>query len=105
MIRLTSYRFAIFRKKFGRLPRLNDELFFAETRARPVRASPGEIRNQIIAASEAQGLNPRMLLSYLGLGPAAVERDSEDARAGSSVLDQTEKRRSRKSLLPEGHAI
>src|SRR5579864_2004551 len=67
MIRLTSYRLALFRKKFGRLPKVNDELFFDETQARPVRASPGEIRSQILAASKAQGLNSPMLLSYLGL--------------------------------------
>jgi hypothetical protein len=51
MIRLTSHRFAIFRKKFGRLPKVNDELFFDETRTRPIRASESEIRNQIFAAA------------------------------------------------------
>jgi hypothetical protein len=91
MIRLTGYRLALFRKKFGRLPTVNDELFFDETQARPVRASPDAIRNQILAASEAQGLNSPMLLSYLGLGPAAVARESEEPRAGSAVLDQAER--------------
>jgi hypothetical protein len=91
MIRLTGYRLALFRKKFGRLPTVNDELFFDETQARPVRASPDAIRNQILAASEAQGLNSPMLLSYLGLGPAVVARDSADRRVGSGVLDRAEK--------------
>jgi hypothetical protein len=89
MIRLTGYRLALFRKKFGRLPTVNDELFFDETQARPVRASPGAIRDQILAASEAQGLNSPMLLSYLGLDPA-VARDREAPRAGSAVLDRAE---------------
>ena len=67
MIRLTSYRFAMFSKKFGRLPELHDELFFDETQPHPVRASQNEIRNQISAASQAYGLNCLTLLSYLGL--------------------------------------
>jgi len=73
MIRLTSHRFAIFHKKFGRLPGVNDELFFDETRPQPVRASENEIRNQIFAAAQAHGLNFFTLLSYLGLSSAAVD--------------------------------
>src|ERR1700674_2027326 len=67
MIRVAGHRFAIFYKKFGRLPELDDELFFDETRPQPVRASQGEIRNQIFAAAQAYGLNFFILLSYLGL--------------------------------------
>jgi hypothetical protein len=67
MIRLTSHRFAIFHKKFGRLPGPDDELFFDESRPEPVRASQNEIKNQIFAAAEAQGLNFFILLTYLGL--------------------------------------
>jgi len=73
MIRLTSHRFAIFHEKFGRLPEVNDELFFDDTQSRPIRASEGEIRNQIFAAAEANGLNFSTLMSYLGLGADAVE--------------------------------
>ena len=85
LLRLTGYWLALFRKKFGRLPTVNDELFFDETQARPVRASPGAIRNQILAAAEAQGLNSPMLLRYLGLGLDAGASDCEDPRAGSMV--------------------
>jgi hypothetical protein len=74
IIRLTSHRFAIFLKKFGRLPGVNDELFFDETLTQPVRASQGEIRNQILAAAQAQGLNFPMLLDYLGLNSAPETR-------------------------------
>jgi hypothetical protein len=91
LLRLTGYRLALFRKKFGRLPTVNDELFFDETQARPVRASPGAIRNQILAAAEAEGLNSPMLLRYLGLGLAADASESEEPRAGSAVLDQAER--------------
>jgi len=73
MIRLTSHRFAIFQKKFGRLPEVTDELFFDETRMQPVRASQREIRNQIFAAAQAQGLNFPVLLNYLGLNSAAAD--------------------------------
>ena len=75
MIRLTSHRFAIFHKKFGRLPEHDDELFFDETRPEPVRASQDEVRNQIFAAAEAQGLNFFVLLSYLGLNSAATQNE------------------------------
>src|SRR5277367_6432937 len=70
MIRLTSHRFAIFHKKFGRLPDVNDELFFDEAISHPVRASEDEIRNQIFAAAKANGLNFATLLSHLGLSSA-----------------------------------
>jgi hypothetical protein len=72
MIRLTSHRFAMFSKKFGRLPEQNDELFFDEAQSHPVRASQDEIRNQIFAAAEAYGLNGFILLSYLGLSAASA---------------------------------
>ena len=72
MIRLTSHRFAIFHKKFGRLPGPDEELFFDESRPEPVRASQNEIKNQIFAAAEAQGLNFFILLTYLGLTSAAT---------------------------------
>lgn len=72
MLRLISYRFAMFSKKFGRLPEQDDELFFDETEQHPVRASQDEIRNQVFAASEAYGLNCFMLLSYLGLSTSAA---------------------------------
>lgn len=72
MIRLTSHRFAIFHKKFGRLPELNDELFFDETQSHPVRATRDEIKNQIFAAAKANGLNCFTLLSFLGLSTAAT---------------------------------
>ena len=69
MIRLTSHRFAMFSKQFGRLPELDDELFFDETLSHPVRATHAVIRNQVLAASEAYGLNCFSLLSFLGLNP------------------------------------
>ncbi len=72
MIRLTSHRFTIFYQKFGRMPGPDDELFFDSSRPEPVRASRSEIRNQIFAAAEAQGLNFFILLSYLGLSSAAI---------------------------------
>jgi hypothetical protein len=72
MIRLTSHRFAMFHKKFGRLPGQDDELFFDETQLRPVRASQDEIRSQIFAAAQVYGLNCFVLLSYLGLRSASV---------------------------------
>jgi len=72
MIRLTSHRFAMFSKKFGRLPGQNDELFFDEAQSYPVRANRDEIRNQIFAASEAYGLNCFSLLCFLGLSSANV---------------------------------
>jgi hypothetical protein len=72
MIRVTSHRFALFYKKFGRVPGPNDELFFDSSRAEPVRASQSEIKNQIFAAAEAQGLNFFILLSYLGLTSAGI---------------------------------
>lgn len=72
MIRLISYRFAMLSKKFGRLPEQDDELFFDETELHPVRASQGEIRNQIFAASEANGLNCFILLNYPGLDSTAT---------------------------------
>ena len=55
MIRLTSHRFAMFSKQFGRLPEQDDELFFDEAQSYPVRATRDEIRNQVFAASEAVG--------------------------------------------------
>jgi hypothetical protein len=69
---MTSYRFAIFYKKFGRRPGPNDELFFDSAQPEPVRASDSEIKNQIFAAAEAQGLNFFIQLSYLGLSSAAI---------------------------------
>lgn len=68
MIRLTSHRFVMFSKKFGRMPEQNDELFFDEAQSHPVRATRSEIRKQILAASRACGLNCLSLLSFLGLG-------------------------------------
>ncbi|HVB55175.1 MAG TPA: hypothetical protein VNE63_01915 [Candidatus Acidoferrales bacterium] len=76
MIRVTSHRFGIFFEKFGRLPEVNDELFFDETSTSPVRASQGAIRNQILAAAQAHGLNYFLLLSYLGLGSVAVGEEN-----------------------------
>lgn len=72
MIRLISHRFAMFSKKFGRLPEQDEELFFDETKPHPVRASQHEIRNQVFAASEAYGLNCFILLSYLGLSATSA---------------------------------
>ena len=72
MIRLTIHRFAMFRKKFGRLPEQDDELFFDDMEPHPVRASQHEIRNQVFAASQAYGLNCFVLLSYLGLSAAST---------------------------------
>jgi hypothetical protein len=63
---------SLFYKQFGRLPGPNDELFFDSSRAEPVRASQSEIKHQIFAAAEAQGLNFFILLSYLGLSSAAI---------------------------------
>jgi hypothetical protein len=72
MIALASYRFAIFNKKFGRLPGPDDELFFDDAWPHPVRACDDEIKSQIFAAAEACGLNFFILLSYLGLSSRAV---------------------------------
>ena len=72
MIAVTGHRFAIFQKKFGRLPGPDDELFFDEARPQPVRACEDEIKSQIFAASEACGLNFFILLSHLGLGSRSV---------------------------------
>jgi hypothetical protein len=72
MIRLTSHRFAMFTKRFGRLPELNDELFFDETLSHPVRATRNEIRNQVLEASEAYGLNCFSLLNFLGLSSPSI---------------------------------
>jgi hypothetical protein len=72
MIRLTSHRFAMFSKQFGRLPELNDELFFDGTLSHPVRATRDEIRNQVFEASEAYGLNCFSLLSFLGLNSPSI---------------------------------
>jgi hypothetical protein len=73
MIRVAKYRLEIFREKFGRLPGPNDELFFDETLSQPVRASRAEIKNQIFAAAEAQGLNFFTLLTYLKLDSSAAQ--------------------------------
>jgi hypothetical protein len=75
MIRLTSHRFAMFSKQFGRLPEENDELFFDETLSHPVRASHNEIRNQVLEASEAYGLNCFSLLSFLGLNSRSIQHE------------------------------
>jgi hypothetical protein len=72
MVALTSHRFTMFHKKFGRLPGPSDELFFDEAQALPIRASSDEIKSQIFAAAEARGLNFFILLSYLGLSSPAV---------------------------------
>jgi hypothetical protein len=72
MIRLTSHRFAMFSKQFGRLPEQDDELFFDETLSHPVRATHDEIRNQVLEASEAYGLNCFSLLSFLGLSSPSI---------------------------------
>ena len=50
----------------------DDELFFDSSQPEPVRASRNEIKHQIFAAAEAQGLNFFILLSYLGLNSAAI---------------------------------
>ena len=75
MIRVASYRFAIFFEKFGRLLEPDEELFFDESRAEPVRASASEIRRQIFAAAQAHRLNYQVLLNYLGLNSAASHRE------------------------------
>ena len=72
MIRVTSHRFAMFSKKFGRLPEQDDELFFDESQSHPVRATRDEIKRQVFAAAEAYGLNCLTLLSFLGLSSAAT---------------------------------
>ena len=72
MIRLTSHRFAMFSKQFGRLPEQDDELFFDKTLSHPVRATRNEIREQVFAASEAYGLNSFSLLSFLGLNSRSL---------------------------------
>jgi hypothetical protein len=72
MIRLTSHRFAMFSKQFGRLPDEDDELFFDETLSHPVRATRNEIRSQVLEASEAYGLNCFSLLSFLGLTSPSI---------------------------------
>lgn len=76
MILVISHRFAVFDKKFGRLPGPDDELFFDETQSQPVRAGQHEIRNQIFAAAQAHGLNFLILSSYLGLS-STVAYDEE----------------------------
>jgi hypothetical protein len=75
MIRLTSHRFAMFSKQFGRLPEQDDELFFDETLSHPVRASRDEIRSQVLAASEAYGLNCVSMLSFLGLSLPSIDHE------------------------------
>jgi hypothetical protein len=72
MIRLISHRFTMFSKQFGRLPEEDDELFFDETLSHPVRATRDEIRNQVLEASEAYGLNCFSLLSFLGLNLPSI---------------------------------
>jgi len=72
MIRLISHRFAMFSKQFGRLPDLNDELFFDGTLSHPVRATRDEIRNQVFEASEAYGLNCFSLLRFLVLNSPCI---------------------------------
>jgi len=72
MIRLTSHRFAMFSKQFGRLPEEDDELFFDGTLSHPVRATRDEIRSQVLEASEAYGLNCFSLLSFLGLNSPLI---------------------------------
>ena len=72
LIRLTSHRFAMFSKQFGRLPEQDDELFFDATLSHPVRATRDEIRNQVFEASEAYGLNCFSLLSFLGLNSPSI---------------------------------
>ena len=72
MVALTSHRFAMFHKKFGRLPGPNEELFFDETQAEPIRASIDAIKRQLFDAAEARGLNFFILLSCLGLNSPVV---------------------------------
>ncbi len=77
MIRLTSHRFAMFSKQFGRLPEQNDELFFDKTLSHPVRATRDEIRTQVLEASEVHGLNCFSLLSFLGLStPSTLDEQA-----------------------------
>ena len=75
MIRLTSHRFAMFSKQFGRLPEPNDELFFDGTLSHPVRATHDEIRHQVLEASEVYGLNCLSLLSFLGLSRPSLHAE------------------------------
>lgn len=72
MIALTSHRFAMFQRKFGRLPGPSEELFFDESQPEPIRASIEAIKSQLFDAAEARGLNFFVLLSCLGLNSTVM---------------------------------
>jgi hypothetical protein len=66
---VTRQRFKAFEQKFGRLPGPQEPLFFDPHADFPLLASPAEIREQLIAAAGAIGIEASRLLRRLGMDP------------------------------------
>src|SRR5437773_2218232 len=66
LLKLMMLRFRDFRARFGREPNEEEPLFFYVSSNRPMRASPAEVREQIIEAAQLTGADGRLLLRFFG---------------------------------------
>jgi len=66
-MRVIRERFEAFEQKFGRLPGPHEPLFFDPRAEFPVLASREEIREQLIDAASAIGIDASRLLRQLGM--------------------------------------
>jgi len=71
LLKLMMVRFRDFVARFGHEPDEEEPLFFDITSNQPKRASPAEMRQQIIEAAELTGADARLLLRFFGLDEPA----------------------------------
>ena len=76
MMKVITYRFAVFERSFGRLPKPDEALFFVrDSSSRAIPAPRKEFLRQLSEAAERMDLRLPMLLRMLGLkAPRSITR-------------------------------
>jgi hypothetical protein len=78
LLRILQVRFRAFERKFGRLPKPDEPVFFEESCENPVKADIAKARAQLAEGAREAGVELDPVLRFLGLsaGPAKVVRQS-----------------------------
>ena len=67
LLRVISYRCAVFKRQFGRSPGSHEPLFFDCLNSSPVQAGQDEVRRQIREAAGVERVDEKEILAYLRL--------------------------------------
>ena len=95
LLEIVRVRFRTFERKFGRLPKPDEPLFFDSSKEYPVKADLAQARAQILEAARQAKVDPDLVLAFLGFSkPAAksIRRTASFAGRGTAAGHQARTR-------------